>query len=175
MAGSLISLDTVNVTSAVSSVALGASNWDSSYNVYKVVYDTVAPSSDGATLNVRFLVSGSADTSSNYDRSFKKLRTDTTFSDVGATNEDKLRTSASGTGTSTSEVNNGVIYLYNFNVSDEYSFISCEETMLSNTAGLRGNMGGGMLTVNQSCNGIQFLFSTGNIASGNFQLFGLRK
>ena len=33
MAGSLIKIDEVNVTSGVSSVTLGGTDWDSSYNV----------------------------------------------------------------------------------------------------------------------------------------------
>ena len=174
MSGSLTLLQTVNASNDAT-VSLGASEWQTDFNVYKVVYDTVKPSSDGAFLNVRFLNSGSADTTSNYDRAFLKMRTDTSFSDIFATNEDKLRIAGSGTGTGTSEVSNGVIYLFNFNVADEFSFMSGEETMVSNTGGLRGNMGGGMLTVNAVNNGIQFLFSTGNIASGRFSLYAIRK
>ena len=37
MAGSLIKIDEVNVTSNVSTVTIGNSNWDTSYDVYQLV------------------------------------------------------------------------------------------------------------------------------------------
>ena len=37
MAGSLIKIDEVDVTSTVSTVTIGNSNWDTSYDVYKLV------------------------------------------------------------------------------------------------------------------------------------------
>ena len=174
MAGSLIKIDEEIVTSAVASVTL--TGIDSTYDVYMVRYNNVQPETDLQNLNVRFTVSGTADSSSNYDYAFKKLRTDTSFNTLTATNQDKLRTSATPTGTSTSEVNNGLMYLFNFNNASEYSFITEEETMRSYTGLLIGNQGGGVLTVAQTCDGIQFFFDSGNIDTGSsFVLYSLKK
>jgi hypothetical protein len=173
MAGSLIKIDEEIVTSAVATVTL--TGIDSTYDVYMVKYNNVQPETDIQNLNVRFTVSGTADSSSNYDYAFKKLRTDIAFNTLTATNQDKLRTSATPTGTSASEVNNGLMYLFNFNNASEYSFITEEETMRSYTGLLIGNQGGGVLTVAQACDGIQFFFESGNIDSAVFTLYGLKK
>jgi hypothetical protein len=159
---------TNTVTSAVANVTLTGIDSD---DVYMVAFSNVAPATDGEKLRIRFTVSGSPDSSSNYDKATKKLRTDTTFSDISSLNQDHLRISSSGIGTGTSETDNGILYLYNFNNSSEFSFVTIEESMLSNTAGLRGDMGGAVLTVAQACDGLQFLMSSGNLASGTFTLF----
>ena len=174
MAGSLIKIDEEIVTSAVASVTL--TGIDSTYDVYMVKANNVIPVTDATFLYSRFTVSGSPDSSSNYDKATKKLRTDTTFSNISSTNQDHLRISSAGIGTGTSETDNIILYLFNFNNSSEYSFVTIEESMLSNTAGLRGDMGGGVLTVAQACDGIQFFMSSGNIDTGSsFTLYGLKK
>lgn len=173
MAGSLIKIAETTVSSAVASVTL--TGIDSTYDVYMVVYNNVQPDTDATNLNVRFTVSGTADSSSNYDRAFKKLSAISSFSDISSTNQDKLRTSGQNTGTGTSETANGIIYCFNFNNASEYSFITNEETSFGADTNTRGNQGGGVLTVAQACDGIQFLFSSNNIDSGKFKLYGLRK
>ncbi len=40
---------------------------------------------------------------------------------------------------------------------------------------LRGRVGGGTLTVEQATNGVNYFYSSGNIASGEFRLYGLKK
>ena len=173
MAGSLILIQETTVSSATASVSLVGI--DSTFDVYKVVYDNVQPETDAVNLNVRFTVSGTADSSSNYDRAFLKLSASSSFSDISSTNQDKLRTSGHNTGTGTNETANGIIYCFNFNNSSEYSFITGEETSFGADTNFRGNQGGGVLTVAQATDGIQFLFSSGNIASGDFKLYGLVK
>ena len=69
MAGSLIKIDEEIVTSAVATVELGGTNWDSSYDVYMVRLNNVTNSSTGAyyDLYARVLTSGTPQTDSNYD------------------------------------------------------------------------------------------------------------
>ena len=174
MAGSLIKIDEEIVSSPTGSVTLGASDWDNSYNVYMVTFKNVVPSTDATNLRVRFTVSGTPDSSSNYDRALKKLNASSSFGNTSSTNQDHLRTSSAGIGTGTSEVDNGILYLFNFNNASEYSFITVEETLLSNAATHSGNQGGGVLTVAQACDGIQFLMSSDNIASGTISVYGVK-
>ena len=105
----------------------------------------------------------------------KKLNASSSFENNTGTNQDHLRTSSAGIGTGTSEVDNGILYLFNFNNASEYSFITVEETLFSSAETHSGNQGGGVLTVAQSCDGIQFLMSSGNIDGGTFKLYGLKK
>ena len=167
----LLQVATNTVTSAVASVTLTGIDSD---DVYMVAFNNVAPVSDSEKLRVRFTVSGTPDSSSNYDKATKKLRTDTTFSNISSTNQDHLRISSSGIGTGTSETDNGILYLYNFNSSSEFSFVTIEESMLSNTAGLRGDMGGAVLTEAQATDGVSLFMSSGNIASGTFTLYKVK-
>jgi hypothetical protein len=154
MAGSLIKIDEEIVSSAVASVTLGASNWDSSYDVYVVQVINVATDTDAQGLRFRFTVSGTPDTSSNYDRAYKNLRADSAFSNINYTNQAELDLGNIGTGTQ--EIANATQYLFNFNNASEYSFCTVEASNRNNDSHLRG-------------------FQGGNIASGTFKLYGLKK
>jgi len=173
MAGSLIEIQKITLSTPTASAVL--TGIDSTYDVYMVKFNNVAPATDGTNLRVRFTVSGTADSSSNYDRALKKLNASSSFGNTSSVNQDHLRTSSANIGTGTSEIDNGILYLFNFNNASEYSFITVEETLFSNAETHSGNQGGGVLTVTQACDGIQFLMSSDNIASGTFTLYGLKK
>ena len=173
MAGSLIKLEEVTVSSAVASVTLGDDTWDSSYDVYMVKFNNVQPATDIVSLNARLTVSGSPDTSSNYDRALKELRGNTTFANYTGTNQSAMFLDGAGTGAS--ELVNGIAYLFNFNNASEYSFITFESTGRDFDGHLKGRQGGLVLKVAQATDGIQFYFSSGNIDSGTFSLYTLAK
>jgi hypothetical protein len=175
MAGSLIKIDEEIVTSAVASVELGGANWDSSYDVYQVVVSNVVTATDTRSLLFRHLdTSNTPITTSNYDVAFKVLRTDTTFENAYG----------SGTyayivdnyiGTATGEVANAVLYLFNSNNASEYTFHTVESTYRNQTGVLRGAQGGGVFDSAVATKGISLFMSSGNIASGTFTLYGLKK
>ena len=171
MAGSLIKIAETTVSSGVSSVTL--TGIDSNYAVYKFVFSGLEVDTDGTTLSIRVTTSGSADTSSNYDRADKQLLSNTTFANSASTNQDSWVNSVDGTGTG--EANNGVLYLFNFNNSAEYCFMTRETTQFDNNPRLISRTGGGEHTVAQACDGLQILVSSGNIDSGTFSLYALAK
>ena len=91
MAGSLIKIDEEIVTSAVLTVDLGGIKWDSSYDVYMVRFINVIPTTDSTILYARVLKSdNTADSTANYDRAIKILRTDAAFSDLGQPNQTEI-------------------------------------------------------------------------------------
>ena len=173
MAGSLIKIDEEIVTSAVASVTLGGSDWDSSYDVYMVRVNNCIPATDNVSAYMSITKSGTAATTSNYDYAYKDLKAYTTFSNNSSTNQNKLNFGNTGTGGS--EGVNTIIYFFNFNSSSEYSFGTEETSMLISNQSLRGQQGGFVHTVASASDGVQFFFSSGNIASGTFSLFGLAK
>jgi hypothetical protein len=173
MAGSLIKIDEEIVTSAVASVTLGGSDWDSSYDVYMVAISNFTPATDNVSVSLRFTVSGTADSSSNYDRALKTLKANTTFSNTSSTNQTELLVGNIGTGTS--ESYQAIYYLYNFNNASEYSFCTLEVSARDLNGNLLGGQGGAVLTVQQATDGVQLKTTSGNIASGTFTLYGLKK
>ena len=74
---------------------------------------------------------------------------------------------------SSNQQSNAHIYLFNFNDAGEYSFITFEETAYN--PDVVGRQGGGVLKVSQANNGVLFKAGTGNMNSGKFTLYGLKK
>jgi len=165
--GKLVQVATNTVTSAVASVTLTGINSD---DVYMIAMNNIVPVDNSRNLFVRVTKSGTPDTTSNYDVAGKQLRTDTTFSNSASTNSDKFLIHFNQ-GNLTGEANNIIYYLYNFNSSSEYSFITFEETGFNSTPNLMGNQGGGVHTVASASDGVHFYMSAGNIASGTFTLY----
>jgi len=172
MAGSLIKIDEEIVTSAVASVSLLGIN--STYDVYMVALTNVIPSTDGGNLQMRFTESGTPNTSLNYDHAFKFLTSNVAFSNTSQTNQNKFDLSGSignATGRSLSQIQ----YIYNANNSSEYSFFTLEQTYFFQGGSNHGMQGGGVFTVSSEADGVYYFMDTGNIASGKFSLFGLKK
>ena len=171
MAGSLIKIDEEIVTAAVASVTL--TGIDSTYDVYMVQYLNVFMSSSGANNRIRFTVSGSADTSANYDVARKQMYTNQAFYNSAGANATYIN--SLGLGTTQDKSDNGTLYLFNFNNASEYSFITQEQVQTNSSSQTAGIVGGAVLTVAQATDGIQFFASTGNIANGSFALYGIAK
>ena len=174
MAGSLVKVDEEIVTSAVSSVTL--TGIDSRFEVYKVVLSDVQGTSDSVSFKERFTVSGTAQSTSNYDYSAKTIRDTGSFSNNSATNGTELFVNTqTAMGTGTGETLQGVRYLFNFNNASEYSFCTMEMVFLDFDVSARGGQGGGVYTVAEAHDGVNYFFASGNIASGTFTLYGLKK
>tara|TARA_R100001510_G_C7501586_1_gene105055 strand:+ start:22 stop:546 length:525 start_codon:yes stop_codon:yes gene_type:complete len=174
MAGSLIKIQETTVSSAVSSVTL--TGIDSTFNVYKVVGSNIKSASDDKDLLMRVTVGGTAQTTSNYDEATKNLRNDTTFSNSGLPNLDKWQP-FSALGNAAGENGNLVCYLFNFNNASKFSFCTRESVYNVADLALFGMQGGGVYTVAEAHDGINFsLESSTNFSSGTtFSLYGLKK
>ena len=174
MAGSLIKIQETTVSSPVSSVSLVGIN--STFNVYKVTFSNVFASADD-DMQIRVTTSGTADSDSEYDIASLDLKTSTSFGNTSGTNQTKWDFSA-GIGTSGTNSHNGVMYLFNFNNSSEFSFVTMENvtTRQDTSDQLFGFQGGGVHTVAETNDGINFfLANSNNIAGGTFTLYGLKK
>jgi hypothetical protein len=171
MSGSLVKIQETIISSSTASVTL--TGIDSTYDVYMVKHNNVFSDTDGSLLSVRFTVSGTPDTSANYDRAFKVFQTNTTYADAIGTNQTSLLLDFFGT--AGNEQANGIFYCFNFNNASEYSFITLETTERIDTGVLRGLQGGTVLTVAQATDGIHFFLDSGNFTSGTFTLYGLKK
>ena len=162
MAGSLIKIDEeiVSGTSTNAVDLIGTTTDD----VYMVALTNASTTLD-AQIRTRVLVSSSPDSSANYDQASKPLIGNATQSSDSLTNQVHWRFMF--TGNQANETQSAIFYLYNFNNSSEYSFITNEVSSWTGTPRLYGLQGGGVHTVAQSCNGIRFLASSGNLSDGS--------
>tara|TARA_A100001201_G_C3984715_1_gene169738 strand:+ start:18 stop:524 length:507 start_codon:yes stop_codon:yes gene_type:complete len=168
MAGSLIKIDEQLGDDTQSAIDL--TGIDSTYDVY-VVQHSIKVNTSGGVLYVRFGASSTADTTSNYDRANKQLRFSTSFNNVSSTNQTGIQISA---GLDNNDIHTGTSYLFNFNNSSEYSFMTYE---LNSGMNDRGMQGGAVLTVADSKDFIRFYFdTTSTFGTGSvLSLYGLKK
>lgn len=165
--GKLVQVATETVTSAVASVTLTGIDSD---DVYMVTVNNAQPVDDNKLFIARVTVSGTPQTTANYDYAYKDLDSTTTFGNKSGANS-TYWLNHRAIGNSTGEMANGIYYLFNFNNASEYSFITVEATDTAFTNFNIGSQGGGVYTVAEAHNGLTMLFSTGNIASGTFTLY----
>ena len=173
MSGSLIKIDEEIVSSAVSSVSLVGI--DSTYDVYMVKANNVSTTDDNSSIRLRVTTSGGgAQSTSNYDFAYKVLKSDASFENKSETNQDNMHLFYAGISNVQAENFNAIMYLFNFNNSSEYSFVTTEVSALQYTGHLDGIQGGGVYTVGEVHNGVQ-IYVPNTLDSGTFTLYGLKK
>lgn len=170
MAGSLIEIDREVASSSATITLTGI---DSTYNVYRVVASNIVPASDSQPLRIRVGTGGTPDSDSEYDMAFKVFESNSGISNHGEVNQTSWRGVTYGTGTN--EAGNLLIHCFNFSNSSNFSFITLEENTFTNSAHLASFNGGAVHSVNEANDSISFHMASGNIASGEFVLFGLKK
>ena len=168
MAGSLVLIQETTLTTPTASVVL--TGIDSTYNVYMVKISNVQPVTDNKNIQMRVTKSGTAQSDSEYDFASKQLFASTSFVDNGQVNQTSFIDLYIGN--NTGEMANGLMYLYNFNNSSEFSFVTREQVSLSHVAQAQGVMGGGVHTVASASDGVNFhVHDNSNITSGTFTLY----
>ena len=166
MAGKLVQVATSTVTSSTAQVILTGINTD---DVYLFTWVGVTCSNDVDTNQIRVTKSGTAQTDANYDWATKQLFASTSFVNNAVVNQTQWFDLYQGT--ATGEAQNGLMYLYNFNSSSEFSFVTREQVSLSFVPQLQGVMGGGVHTVASASDGIEYKMSVGTLQSGTFTLY----
>ena len=171
MSGSLVLIQETVVSSAVSAVTL--TGISSSFNVYQVIFNNVAPETDAQVLKLRVTTSGTPDSDSEYDDGIMFMKSAGSFAFTNGTNQDHFPFDTSGT--ATGEELSGVLHLFNFQNSSINSFATVEVASLNSSSALRSQTGGFMHTVAEANDGVSFFFDSGNITAGTFKLYGLKK
>ncbi len=170
MAGSLILVDS---DTASNSASVSLTGIDSTYDVYVCHLIGITPTAD-ANFNMRVTTGGTPDSDSEYDKASRILKANTSPGTTSDTDEAQWRINST-VGTDTAEQTNHTIWLFNFNNSSEYSFYTNESMKLNASGILEGYQGGGNHTVAEANDGVNFFFTSGNIESGEFKMYGLKK
>ena len=172
-------LTPLNTTTASSDATIDiTSDIDSTYDVYEIHLVRVVPASDGAYLNMYTSTDGgsSFDTGgTDYAWSYLERAVGTT-TESGSGGSGFIRLSANtGIGNQTDEGVNGVIKIWNPSASLD-TYISWE--LVYNSTGPYTpciNVGGAKRVAVADVDAIRLSFSTGNVASGRFHLYGYTK
>ena len=172
MAGALVKIDE-KIALSDSSVTL--TGIDSTYDVYLLVINNMHPSVANANLGIRVTEGGTANTSSNYDGAYKFLRTASSFGNTALPNEDKFGVGSYIGAGDTGDRAVGVHYIFNAPNSSEYTFITTERVQTAESNELTGEQGGGVFTVASAVDGVHIFISSGNMETGTFSLYGLKK
>jgi hypothetical protein len=152
--------------------------FDSTYKAYALVLTSVKPVTDTA----RPILRTSSNAGSSYDTGASDYafwtgggNADTTANanNNSAADDGIYIGSTDGCGNATGEHLSGIIYMFNPAGTDR--FLTKHDIAMVPPDGVPwfGN-GGGMRAANADVDAIRFLYSTGNISSGTFTLYGLK-
>ena len=165
----LLQVATNTVSGTPSTVQLLGTTTD---DVYLVTMNNVRPTSDDKNFYCRVTVGGTADSSSEYDYAYKQLRAGNAFGNTSAANQSSWLVEYSIGNIAGEEMCNALMYLYNFNDSSEYSYMTKEGSSRLRLQNHLGETGGGVQTETQACNGVEFFWeSSSTFASGTFTLY----
>tara|TARA_R100001082_G_scaffold55654_1_gene30677 strand:+ start:1146 stop:1658 length:513 start_codon:yes stop_codon:yes gene_type:complete len=155
MAGRLVQVN--KTVSGGSDTTLKVTGIDSD-DVYLLVLKLIQTQNNNEVINMRVTKSGTADSTSNYDRAYKHFSSTGSFSNGSYENGTGSRImenvdDANGGG-------QGIFYLYNFNSSSTYSWWTNQNvTTVSNQSA--GSAGGHIHTVASASDGIEVYGSSG--------------
>ena len=162
MAGNLIQVDTVTLTSSSSTIAVNGIDSD---DVYMLACSNLIADSSNAEVKLRVNKSSSAQDDSEYDYAFEIIST-VTFNTRSGANQDEVffidNINTYG--------GNAIAYLYNFNDASEYSSGTVESVANVSNQEL-GNQGGWVHTVASASNGVTLYPHTGSFTSGTVTLY----
>jgi hypothetical protein len=173
----LVERDFFEISSAVSSVKIGAGSSGSSTtnfaintnNPYILIMTDVEIATDNQPLNMRVTESGTSQTDSEYDISYSFLKAYASFSESGTPNA--AQWFLAQLGTPTQEQQNGVITIYNAFDSNEHTMFQHESSYWTSISKLAGAIGSGVYTQASSVDGFEIFAGSGNIDAGKFVLY----
>lgn len=170
MSGKLVQVNKSIVDTAVSSILLTGIDTDS---VYQLVMTNITPSTANSDVTLRVTESGTGSGDSDYDNSGKQPRSDTTFTDLSGTNNDKFFVSGSLNNT-VGKGFSGIVNIYNANDSSEFTYLTFQTCYIAEDGStFLGIQGGGVYTQTTAVDGIEIklVSPTSNIESGTVALY----
>lgn len=169
--GSYVEIDS---DTASNSASIELTGIDTTYNVYMATWKDIVPVNDNTGMYIRVTTGGTPDSDSEYDAAHYNLLTYAAY-EIGYGAGDSYW-NWGNMGTGESETQQGVAYLFNFGDASEYSFMTVERSnMMADPNNLYGQHGSVVHTVAEANDGLSFYIASGNIASGEFRLYGLKK
>lgn len=166
----------ISTATASSSASLSFTGLSSTYKLYVAVIESIVPATDGAIFWLRTSTDNGATYDSGASNYLSMYIVEGSGSSSGSSAADTkivLHSSGTGIGNATGEGASGIVYVFNpsavarCRVRGELAYNNTSGTLVQGTiAGVRDTAA--------DVDAIQFLMSTGNIASGSIHLFGVK-
>ena len=164
MVGQLVQVANTLITSGSEAQIVKLESCITTDDVYMLVGNNIQVGGAGGSCDIQPLVDSTVDTTNNISIAWIDLKTSGAFQKFGNTPQDIWRVTD---GMNLSPyASNFIMYLYNWNSSSEYSFISMEVTSHTGSQ-LRGYQQGGVKAETTSFNGVQI--NTNQTGGGGFQ------
>lgn len=176
-AGSSTWVPLSSATASSSATVEFTSNIDSTYNMYAIVYRQVVPATDGASLRMRLSLDGGATYLSSgfysqcgIEGSATQLTTTTEYIPLTSTSIGVDNGTSSG-GAS------GIVYIGDPSDASHYKAIWGAGTYIDSAvnANYTSSYSGRYKTATTAVDAVDFLYSSGNITSGEFILYGIKE
>jgi len=147
------------------------SNIDSTYNTYMLDFVNIKAADNAQTLFMRMAEGGSFVTASSYDYGFRRLQSNAASETQGA-NQNKIELFNVYSNASNANLN-GRMFLYSPSSSTFDTYVDFRLTGQIDGDHQMTTVGGGRSERAGAVDGVQFLFTTGNISSGSIKLYGV--
>jgi len=172
--GSYNLLSTTNVTSGTANVDI-TSNIDSTYKNYLLTFTDVHPQTDDVRLRFRLYSShGSPDSSSRYMYGGVGKRSDNADPDHNSASTTQGEISIGAQGNAGVESESGLMWMFNPSGTTYNKHIFIQSIMLDYSGKMNmGNTGFNYDAGAVAYTGIRFFYSSGNIDTGTFKLYGI--
>ena len=164
--GKLVQVNTA--TADGSSTTLKVTGIDSD-NVYLLTLTGFKVSTD-QDIFLRVTKSGTAQSDSNYDRTDKTFREDSSYNTNTHTGQQAITWEYLGN--DNNEMGNAIIHLFQFNSASEYSWFTLESVATDDAnPNIKGKQGGAVHRVASASDGVQLHVASGNISAGTMTLY----
>jgi hypothetical protein len=172
--GSWVYLSTVTASS--SSTVDIETTFDSTYDTYVIVASDVTVSSNGTVLGMRWKIGGAYLSGADYNH-YSLFSTSTAVTVVGGNDNGNTRIRViNSQGSAAGGVANFTIYFGPTSGTTNYKQAYWTGTFTTDAGATRTAHGSGAVTGNTGAlTGVRFLPDSGNIASGTFRLYGIKK
>jgi len=171
--GDFVLLSTINVTSAVSEVDI-TSGIDSTYSNYKIIFNKVRPTVDGAVAYMRVFSAGTINTGAVYRQSGVGMDSVGNARNLFASTSLYSLSHNVGVGNSSDEHISGEIILFDPSESGTYTKLITSKSIFIKTDAQGATVTGGTMVQGLSAiTGIRLYFSSGNISTGTIKLYGI--
>ena len=170
--GTLELIQTQTISATVTQVDF-TSIKESIYNVHFLTWNNLHQSTDNKKVQAQLFESGVIESGSVYQTANQFYRADDTFVESNSTGASAMRLTGNN-GNAGNETTNGYFYGYNFGDSSKYSYITLQSSSSDTSDSYHGDFGGSVLPQASIVDGIRLNMTGGNIASGDFSLYGIR-